>query len=85
MSQKKVDIYKEQKANRAQIIKKEKRILFLEKMAALVLCAVVVCWIGFSIYSEAVKTSEENVTVVDTEINMSALDDFINGLDAETE
>lgn len=50
MSQKKVDAYKKEKANREQIIKKEKRILKLEKLLAVVVGLVLVCWVGFSIY-----------------------------------
>ena len=50
MSQKKVDAYKAEKANREKIMKREKLILNLEKLAALVVCIVAVCWIGYSVY-----------------------------------
>ena len=40
MSQKKVDAYKAEKANREKIMKKEKLILTIEKLAALVACMV---------------------------------------------
>ena len=43
MSQKKVDAYKAEKANREKIMKKEKLILTIEKLAALVACMVAVC------------------------------------------
>ncbi|MBR2765601.1 MAG: hypothetical protein IKE03_06440 [Blautia sp.] len=84
MSQKKVDLYKEQKANRAQIIRREKRILRLEKTIAALVCVVLVGWIGFSIYSQATRPSDD-VTVVDTQINVTALNDYISGLDADVE
>ena len=45
MSQKKVDAYKAEKANREKIMKKEKLILTIEKLAALVACMVAVCWL----------------------------------------
>ena len=47
MSQKKVDAYKKEKANRSRIIKKEKRILMLEKIIGIAVCLLVVVWIGF--------------------------------------
>ena len=50
MSQKKVDAYKAQKANREKIMKKEKLVLRLEKLVALAACIVAVCWIGYSVY-----------------------------------
>ena len=52
MSQKKVDAYKAEKANREKIMKKEKRVLRLEKLIALAFCIVAVVWIGFSVYSK---------------------------------
>ena len=84
MSQKKVDLYKEQKANRAQIIRREKRILRLEKTIAALVCVVLVGWIGFSIYSTATSPSSDE-TVVDTQLNVTALNDYISGLGAEAE
>ena len=42
MSQKKVDAYKAEKANREKLMKKEKLVLRLEKLAALVVCVVAV-------------------------------------------
>lgn len=83
MSQKKVDAYKEKKANREKIMKKEKMILNLEKLAGLVVCLVAVCWIGFSVYGK-VAESQENVkteTVMDT----SALDSYLSDLVSEAE
>ncbi len=69
MSQKKVDYYKEQKANRAKIIKREKRILFFEKCAGVLVLLLAVCWIGFSVYGKvtANKVVENKQTVINTE------------------
>ena len=55
MSQKKVDAYKVQKANRDKIIKREKRILMLEKLAGIVICLAAVAWIGFSVYGKVTE------------------------------
>ena len=52
MSQAKVDKYKEQKRNRAKIMKREKRErLFAEIMVAAVVIAIIV-WAGFSVYQK---------------------------------
>ena len=81
MSQKKVDAYKEQKANRQKILKKEKRILMLEKLAGFALCIVAVVWIGFSVYS---KATENTVTEVqETILDTTALDDYASSLYAD--
>ena len=81
MSQKKVDAYKQEKANREKNMKKEKAMLRLEKGIAIVVCALIVCWVGFSIYDKTV--SEPVQEKVDTQINTTALDEYLSGLNAE--
>lgn len=81
MSQKKVDEYKKQKKNRAKILKKEKRVLFLEKLLGVVIAAAVVFWIGFSIYrygGSAANASEPEIQY--TDVNLSAIYDFNTAL-----
>lgn len=78
MSQKKVDAYKEQKANRQKIVKREKRILMLEKIAGLAVCIAAVAWIGFSVYSKA--TDSQTATVQETILDTAALDDYVSSL-----
>ena len=85
MSQKKVDYYKEQKANRSEIMKKEKRILMIEKIVAAVVGVFAVGWIIFSVVNKFTATDETAVETVRTAINTSALDDFINDVAAEGE
>lgn len=82
MSQKKVDAYKKEKANREQIIKKEKRVLKLEKLLAVVVGLVLVCWVGFSIYGKVTGggAAVQKETVLDT----TALDNYLNGLVADS-
>lgn len=83
MSQKKVDAYKKDKANRDKIMKKEKMMLRMEKLAALVVCIAAVCWIGYSVYG---KISEEKEEVqVETVMDTSALDDYLSGIAADAE
>lgn len=83
MSQKKVDAYKKEKANRDKIIKKEKRILMLEKLAGIIVCAAIVCWIGYSVYHKAQAGKE--AVVQETEMDTAALDEYLSSLTAEAE
>ena len=83
MSQKKVDAYKKEKANRDKIIKREKRILLVEKTVGLLVCLAAVCWIGYSVYSKV--TANQEVVVKDTVMDTSALDDYVSGLTADEE
>lgn len=84
MSQEKVDRYKQEKANRARIQKKEKRVLLLEKAAIGAVCLVVVGWIGYSAYGVVTRPKEnaEQETVT-TEMDINALDDYLSGLSQE--
>lgn len=84
MSQKKVDAYKEQKANRQKIMKREKNMLRLEKLIAAVVCAAVVVWVGYSVHDKVTQSSSAETEQVVTEINASALDDYYASLNAET-
>ena len=83
MSQKKVDAYKQQKANRKEIIKKEKRMLLIEKAIGLAVCAVAVIWVGYSVYDKITDTSGVEVVKQDTVIDTSALDDYTASLTAD--
>ena len=75
MSQEKVDRYKEQKANRKQIMARQKREKFLVKLCAGVIALALVCWLGYSIYDTANKPDTSDVAITTT-----ALDDYVNGL-----
>lgn len=83
MSQKKVDAYKAQKANREKIMKKEKAIQRLEKLAVAVVCVFAVCWLGYSLYDKVV--SVQDTVVTETVMNVSALDDYLQDLSLQLE
>ncbi len=83
MSQKKVDAYKKEKANREKNIKKEKRILALEKLAGILICAAVVCWIGYSVYNKAQDNETKETVVKETVMDTVALDDYLSSLATE--
>ena len=82
MSQKKVDAYKQKKANRDKIIKKEKRILFLEKAAGVMICLAVVVWLGYSVYGkvtqqEETKTTETGLDTISVNVDTNELSERI--------
>lgn len=81
MSQKKVDAYKKEKANRSRIIKKEKRILMLEKIIGIAVCLLVVVWIGFSVYSKA--TDKAASVTKETVLDTTALDEYTAGINSD--
>lgn len=78
MSQAKVDKYKQEKANRQQIMRKEKRVRLAWKMGGYLACLLVVCWIGFSAYNKFHVPVAQNY-----EVSTGAIDDYLSGLDEE--
>lgn len=81
MSQKKVDRYKAQKANRTKEQKKEHFYDVLEKVVGVAVCAALVAWIGFSVYDKVEEKQDSVVT--ETAMDTSALDEYIMGLNAD--
>lgn len=79
MSQEKVNKYKEEKANRKQIMKKEKRNRMIGRIIGAVICLAIVGWLGYSIYD----STTEKVASSQTEVNLTAVTDYLNGLYAE--
>ena len=81
MSQEKVNKYKAEKANRKEIMKKEKRNKMIARLAGSVIGLALVAWIGYSAYdsiAEAIYTSQ-------VEVDFSAIDDYLEVLYAEEE
>lgn len=81
MSQEKVDRYKKEKANRKQIMRKEKMTNLLRKCVVGIVGLILVGWIGYSAYGtyESSKPKEE------VQIDYSAFDDLQNRLEAAQE
>lgn len=84
MSQEKVDKYKEYKVNKQKIWKREKRIHRLELGCVVLLCALFLSWIGFSVYQKA-SQSDEAKTATAVELNVGALEDYFSTLNADAE
>ena len=61
-------------------MKKEKRMLFIEKVVGLAVCLVAAGWVLYSVYDKVTDTSGAEVVQVDTVIDTSALDDYTSGL-----
>lgn len=86
MSQEKVDKYKKEKANREKLQKREKRTLFLEKLAIGAVALVMVGWIGYSAYGVLTREDpDEEKTVVTTEMDTTAITDYLSQLSGDAE
>jgi len=86
MSQEKVDKYKKEKANREKLQKREKRTLFLEKLAIGAVALVMVGWIGYSAYGVLTREDpDEEKTVVTPEMDTTAITDYLSQLSGDAE
>ena len=78
MSQEKVNKYKEEKANRKEIMAKEKKQKNTMKLVAGIVALVLVCWLGYSVFDMATRPDTSNV-----EIDSTALDEYLGTLEEE--
>ena len=76
MSQEKVTKYKEAKANRKELMKKEKKAKQVRKVIAGIVCVVVLGWVGYS----AVTYLQENQPRQEVEVDYSAIDEYADTL-----
>lgn len=81
MSQEKVDRYKKEKANRKQIMKKEKAKAMAVRLAGALVCIALIGWIGYSGYTKWDASRPAKTT----EISTDALSEYISGLTADAE
>ncbi len=81
MSQAKVDKYKQEKANRKEIMRKEKLANTVRKCVVVVVGVVLIGWIGYSAYG----TYESNKPKTEVEIDYSAMDNLSTNLDSVAE
>ncbi len=79
MSQEKVERYKKEKANRKQILKKQKAQTFALRTAGVLVCAALLGWIGYSGYSKW----EASQPAKSTEIALEPLSEYLSELTAE--
>lgn len=75
MSQEKVNRYKEEKANRKELLAKEKKKQAITKAVAGVIVLALVCWLGYSIYDTATRPDSSTI-----EMDASALDSYLSSM-----
>lgn len=75
MSQEKVNRYKEEKANRKELLAKEKKRQAITKAVAGVIVLALVCWLGYSIYDTATRPDSSTI-----EMDASALDSYLSSM-----
>ncbi|MBR2562588.1 MAG: hypothetical protein IKE31_10650 [Eubacterium sp.] len=78
MSQQKVDYHKEQKRNRAKIMKKEKAVKRLEITIAVVVLAALVGWFGYMVAQNRKTAAPTNVNT--TVLSLGAVDSYMSEL-----
>ena len=79
MSQEKVDRYKQEKANRKQIMAREKRMHRISVLCGWVLALAIVGWAGYSAYN----VYENSKPVETIYANLDSINDYMSSLDAE--
>jgi hypothetical protein len=76
MSQEKVAKYKEEKANRKEIMKKAKQKKVMHNAITAVICVAVIGWLGYS----AVDYWQENKPRQEVEVDYSAIDGYLQDM-----
>jgi len=76
MSQEKVNKYKEDKANRKQIMQKEKRNRVISRVIGAAICIALIGWLGYS----AVDSITTKAATSQTEVDLTAVDNYFNDL-----
>ncbi|MDO4439905.1 MAG: hypothetical protein Q4B74_02165 [Eubacteriales bacterium] len=76
MSQAKVDRYKQEKANRKKIMKKQRMMNILRKCVLSLAAIALVGWLGYSAYVTHESKQERAVA----EVNYDAVNNYISGL-----
>ena len=81
MSQEKVDRYKQDKANRKQIMRKQRITNFVRKGVLALVALALIGWLGYSAY-DMYESGKERVVA---EVNYDSVTDYLNSLARETE
>lgn len=76
MSQEKVELYKKEKANRKQTMKKDKAKSIAARTAGVIVCIALIGWIGYSGYSKWEATRPAKTTTVSTDALSGYLDEL---------
>lgn len=81
MSQEKVNKYKEQKANRKELMKKAKRASLIRNIIACVVLVATIGWVGYSGVTYVIKHWPRP----EVDVNYTSVADYVEGLTAEEE
>lgn len=81
MSQEKVDRYKKEKANRKQIMRKQKMMNFVRKGVLTIVALALIAWLGYSAY-DMYESGKDRVVA---EVNYDSVTNYLNSLAAQTE
>ena len=81
MSQEKVDSYKQEKANRKQIMRKQKAMGIVRKLILAVVAIALVGWLGYSAF-DIYESGKERVVA---EVNYDAVTNYLNNMSTTTE
>lgn len=76
MSQQKVDRYKQEKANRKQIMRRQRIMSIVRKCAVAVVAVALIGWLGFSVYDSYTSNQERPAVAV----NYDSVTDYLSGL-----
>lgn len=79
MSQEKVDRYKKEKANRKQIMRKQKIMSYVRKVVLGIVALALVGWLGYSAW-QMYDSGKERIVA---EVNYDSINDYVNSLSAE--
>lgn len=78
MSQEKVERNRERKANRKKLNRKKKITNITVSILTAIVCAGIIVWIGFSVYSK--QTASKDDTVSKIGIDVSAINEYMDSL-----
>lgn len=81
MSQEKVNRYKEEKANRKEILKKQKMKARAVKGACVVVLALIAGWIGYSVYDVATESKADKEIVV----NLDSINQYMADISSDVQ
>lgn len=76
MSQQKVDRYKQEKANRKQIMRRQRIMSIVRRSAAAVVAVALIGWLGFSAYDSYMSNQER----AEVSVNYDSVTDYLSGL-----
>ena len=80
MSQEKVDRYKQEKANRQQIMKKQKRNRILGIVLTLVIVIGLVAWFGIAVFRNVSASRAASAPAQVTELDLTEVDNYLQEL-----